>query len=74
MIDGVPLYGDAALVQKFWAAGDLEPIAIANTSKALATRAAGLSAAGLSAALGPALASEGTSPAPLTEGDPREPE
>ena len=74
MIEGVPLYGDGALMQKFWAAGELEPVGIANTTKSLATRAAGVSAAALSAALAPALAAEGTTLAPLSEVDPPEPE
>jgi hypothetical protein len=74
LIDGVPLYGDGTLMQKFWGANDLERIAIANATKALATRAAGVSATGLAAGLRPALEAEGTSLAPLTEGDPPEPE
>jgi cytosine/adenosine deaminase-related metal-dependent hydrolase len=67
MIEGVPLYGDGALMQKFWAPADLEQISIANASKALATPAAGLAVAGLAAGLQPALQAEGTSLAPLTE-------
>jgi cytosine/adenosine deaminase-related metal-dependent hydrolase len=74
LIDGVPLYGDGALMQKFWAAGELERVALANTSKVLAMRPAGVSVAALASALGPALAAEGTSLAPLTEADPPEPE
>jgi hypothetical protein len=74
LIDGVPLYGDGTLMQKFWGANDLERIGIANATKALATRAAGVSAAGLAAGLQPALEAEGTSLAPLTEADPPEPE
>ena len=41
---------------------------------ALASRAAGVSAAALAAVLGPALAAEGTSLAPISEADPPEPE
>jgi hypothetical protein len=67
MIDGVPLYGDGALMQKFWAPADLEGISVANGSKALATPAAGLSINGLAATLPPALQAEGTSLAQLTE-------
>jgi cytosine/adenosine deaminase-related metal-dependent hydrolase len=67
MIEGVPLYGDAALMQKFWAPADLEAVSVANASKVLATPAAGLSVAGLAADLQPALQAEGTSLAPLTE-------
>ncbi len=37
MIQGVPLYGEAALMLKFWAPADLERISVANASKALAT-------------------------------------
>lgn len=74
LIGGVPLYGDGALMQKFWAADELERVAVANTTKVLAMGPAGVSAAALAAALGPALAAEGTSLAPLTEGDPPEPE
>ena len=61
-------------MQKFWASEDLEPVAVANTTKALASRAAGVSAAALAAVLGPALAAEGTSLAPISEADPPEPE
>jgi hypothetical protein len=74
VIDGVPLYGDAALMQKFWPPGDLEPIAIANSTKMLAIRAAGVSPAGLATVLRPLLEAEGSSLAPLTEADPPEPE
>jgi len=74
MIDGVPLYGDATLMRKFWAAADLERIDVANAAKALAIPAAGVSVAGLAAELAPALAAEGTSLAPLGGIDPPEPE
>jgi 5-methylthioadenosine/S-adenosylhomocysteine deaminase len=67
VIDGVPLYGDGGLMRQFWPASELEPIAIANSTKMLATGAAGVSAAALAAGLGPLLAAEGTSLAPLTE-------
>jgi 5-methylthioadenosine/S-adenosylhomocysteine deaminase len=67
MIEGVPLYGDGALMQKFWAPADLEGISLANGTKALATPAAGLSVSGLAAILQPALQAEGTSLAPLAE-------
>jgi hypothetical protein len=67
MIEGVPLYGDGALMQKFWAPADLEGISVANGTKALATPAAGLSVSGLAAILQPALQAEGTSLAQLTE-------
>jgi 5-methylthioadenosine/S-adenosylhomocysteine deaminase len=67
MIGGVPLYGDGALMQKFWAPADLEGISVANGTKALATPAAGLSVSGLAAILQPALQAEGTSLAPLAE-------
>jgi hypothetical protein len=74
MIDGVPLYGDATLMRRFWAAADLERVAVANAAKALATAAAGVTVAGLAGELGPALAAEGTSLAPLGAIDPPEPE
>ena len=67
MIGGVPLYGDGALMQQFWAPADLEGISVANGTKALATPAAGLSVSGLAAILQPALQAEGTSLAQLTE-------
>jgi hypothetical protein len=67
VIDGVPLYGDPALMQKFWDAGDLETIKVANASEALATPAARIEAAGLAATLRLALETEGASLAPLTE-------
>jgi hypothetical protein len=74
VIDGVPLYGDGALMQKFWPARELEPVDVENTSKSLATRAAGVSAAALSGVLGPALLAEGSSLAPLSDVAPPEPE
>jgi 5-methylthioadenosine/S-adenosylhomocysteine deaminase len=67
MIEGVPLYGDATLMQKFWSPADLERIGVTNAAKALATPAAGLSVAALTATLQPAMQAEGTSLAPLTE-------
>jgi 5-methylthioadenosine/S-adenosylhomocysteine deaminase len=74
MIDGVPLYGDASLMRKFWASADLERIEVSNAAKAVATPAAGVTVAGLVSELGPALEAEGTSLAPLGEADPAEPE
>ncbi len=74
VIDGVPLYGDPALMQKFWPAGELEPIEIANSTKMLAPRAAGVSPAALEAVLRPLLEGEGTSLAALFEVEPPEPE
>jgi 5-methylthioadenosine/S-adenosylhomocysteine deaminase len=73
VIDGVPLYGDLALMQKFWPAGDLEPIAIGKSTKMLAISAAGVSPFGLGTGLRPLLEAEGTSLAPLA-GEPPEPE
>jgi cytosine/adenosine deaminase-related metal-dependent hydrolase len=74
IIDGVPLYGDATLMLKFWPGSELEPVAIARGTKMLATRAAGESPAALAAALRPLLEAEGSSLASLTEVDPPEPE
>jgi 5-methylthioadenosine/S-adenosylhomocysteine deaminase len=67
MIEGVPLYGDGALMQKFWAPSNLERVSVTNGSKSLATPEAGLSVAGLAGILQPALQAAGTSLAQLTE-------
>lgn len=67
VIDGVPLYGDGAVMREFWAQTDLEAIQLAKASKALGTPAAGVDVAGLAAGLRTALEAEGTSLAPLTE-------
>ena len=74
MIDGVPLYGDATLMRRFWAATDLERLGVANAAKALATAAAGVTVARLAGELRPALAAEGTTLAPLGAIDPPEPD
>lgn len=66
-IEGVPLYGDKGLMQRFWAAGDLEGITVEKASKVLARPAAGVSVEDLSASLRAAMVAEGTSLAPLTE-------
>jgi 5-methylthioadenosine/S-adenosylhomocysteine deaminase len=67
LIDGVPLYGNRALTERFWNHGDLEDIALPDGSKTLATPAAGIVAAQVAARLQAALAGEGASLAPLTE-------
>ena len=66
LIDGVPLYGDRDLTERFWDPPDLEELEIPG-AKTLATRAAGLIVAQIAARLQAALQAESTSLAPLTE-------
>jgi len=66
LIDGVPLYGDRDLTERFWDPPDLEELDIPG-AKTLATRAAGLIVAQIAARLQAALQAESTSLAPLTE-------
>jgi 5-methylthioadenosine/S-adenosylhomocysteine deaminase len=74
VIDGVPLYGDPALMQKFWSGSELEPVAIASGTKVMATGAAGVSPSALASGLRPLLEAEGTSLSSLFEVEPPEPE
>ena len=68
LIDGVAVYGDPALMQRFWESPALEELAVGGQARALATSAAGLSVAQVAARLQAALVAEGRSLAPLTEG------
>ena len=70
MIEGVPLYGDGALMQKLSAPSNLERVSVTNGSKSLATPAAGLTVSGLAATRQPVLQAEGTSLARFTEPGP----
>jgi hypothetical protein len=67
LVDGVPLYGDLALMEHFWERSELEEIALPNGSKTLATPAAGLIVSEIETRLQPALEAEGTFLAPLAE-------
>jgi hypothetical protein len=66
VLDGVPIYGDRALMEHFWERSELEEIQLPGASKTLATPAAGFVAAELEARLRVVLEAEGTSLAPLT--------
>ncbi|HSD33066.1 MAG TPA: amidohydrolase family protein [Gemmatimonadales bacterium] len=67
LIQGVPLYGDRELMERFWARPDLEEIALPGGPKTLATPPTALVVAAIAARLQAALQAEGTSLAPLTE-------
>jgi hypothetical protein len=67
VIGGVPMYGVRNLMERFWSRTELEAISIFKAPKVLATGAAGIVAAEIIARLGPALAGQGTSLAPLVE-------
>jgi hypothetical protein len=69
LIEGVPLYGNREFMERFWASSDLETISLPDGRKTLATPAAGVVAAQVTARLQAALMQEGTSLAPLTEPD-----
>jgi hypothetical protein len=66
LVDGVPIYGDRRLMERFWARSDLEEIQLPGGAKTLATPAAGFVAAQLETRLSAALEAEGTTLAPLT--------
>ncbi len=66
LIDGVPLYGDRDLTERFWDPRDLEELDVPG-AKTLATPAAGLIVAQIAARLRTALQAESTSLASLTE-------
>jgi hypothetical protein len=67
LIEGVPMYGDRELMERFWARPDLEEISLPGARKTLATPAAGVVVANVAGRLPAALTQEGTSLAPLTE-------
>jgi hypothetical protein len=67
LIEGVPLYGDRSFMERFWARGDLEEIALPGGPKVLASGSAGFVFADVVRRLVPALAAQGTSLAPLVE-------
>lgn len=67
MIDGTPLLGERALMERFWDASQLEEIRLQKRAKVLATPAAGVVAAQIGARLQAALSAEGSSLARLTE-------
>lgn len=67
LIGGIPLYGARGLMVPFWANADLEKVAVPGGTKVLASPAAGLTVAEVSARLTTALLPFGTSLAPLTE-------
>jgi 5-methylthioadenosine/S-adenosylhomocysteine deaminase len=67
LIEGVPLYGDKALMARFWERSDLEELAASFGRKALASRATGISVSDLTARLGAAMRGEGMTLAPLVE-------
>ncbi len=67
LIEGIPLYGDLELMERFWAVPDLEDLPVPGAPKTLATPAAVIVVAALAARLQGALQAEGTSLAPLTE-------
>jgi len=67
LIEGVPLYGDRELMERFWAKSDLEEIVLPGGPKTLATPPAAVVVAAIAARLHAALQAEGTSLAPLTE-------
>ena len=69
LIEGMPLYGDRELMERFWAKPDLEEMSVPGGPKALATPAAAIGVAQIAARLQPALMGEGTTLAPLTEPD-----
>jgi hypothetical protein len=56
-------------MERFWARGDLEEIALPNGAKALASSAAGIVFSEILDRLAPAFRAEGISLAPLTDGD-----
>jgi hypothetical protein len=68
-IDGVALYGDRIFMEHFWNRSDLEEINLSGVTKTLSTPAANVRVNDIGSRLGPALETEGTSLAPLTEPD-----
>ena len=66
LIDGVPLYGERRLMERFQARSDLEDVTLPGATKALATAGA-IVVSEIAARLQTALASEGASLAPLAE-------
>ena len=70
LIDGVPIYGGAPLMDRFWSRADLEEIEVEDERKMLASSAAGIGAAATAGRLVPALQGEGTALARLVDGGP----
>jgi hypothetical protein len=68
MIEGVALYGDRNVMERFWPRTSLENIVLPKGLKALASGSAGFVFSDVVNRLVPALAAAGTSLAPLTEG------
>jgi 5-methylthioadenosine/S-adenosylhomocysteine deaminase len=67
VIDGVPIFGDPDLMNRFWAKVDLQEISLPGALKELATPVARIVVAQVAARLQAALTGEGASLAPLTE-------
>jgi hypothetical protein len=67
MIEGVPLYGDRNMMERFWLRASLEEIPLAGSVKVLASASAGMVFSDVVGRLRAALAADGTSLAPLTE-------
>jgi len=67
VIDGTPLLGERALMERFWDAVELEEILVPKRTKVLGTAAAGVVAAEIGARLQAALTAAGTSLAHLTD-------
>ena len=67
LIQGVPLYGDRALMARFWEKSELEELELPFGWKALASRATRTSVLDLAVRLGIAMQGEGMTLAPLTE-------
>jgi hypothetical protein len=68
MIEGVPLYGDRNVMERFWPRASLEQIDLPDGPKTLASASAGFVFSDIVNRLVPALKAEGTSLAPLVEG------
>jgi hypothetical protein len=68
MIEGVALYGDRNVMERFWPRTSLENIVLPKGLKALASGSTGFVFSDVVNRLVPALAAAGTSLAPLTEG------
>ena len=70
LIEGVALYGEPRVMERFWSRGDMEDVALPRGPKALASAAAGIVFGDVVARLASALTGQGTSLAPLTENGP----
>jgi hypothetical protein len=67
MIEGIPLYGERDVMERFWPHGGLETIAVPDGRKAFASSAAGFIFSDIAARLVHALTADGTTLAPLVE-------